>query len=70
MPTATPATEWTITSMAVPEKSYTVRHDAGHWTCTCPHFTYRLAPREGTRCKHIARILAQEGESDDEEIDT
>lgn len=30
---------------------YTVIDDNGHWTCTCPHYTYR-----NVECKHIKQV--------------
>jgi hypothetical protein len=39
---------------------YIVRQNkAGDWSCSCPHWQYRMAPIGG-HCKHIERILAQE----------
>lgn len=39
------------------EKSYEVVWDVkqGRFTCTCPHFEYRLASKPGAECKHITQ---------------
>lgn len=45
-----------VESFTVPGKTYTVRQTwSGHWTCTCPHFFYRLTDT-GKTCKHINAV--------------
>jgi SWIM zinc finger len=42
------------------ELIYIIRQSwAGEWSCSCPHWQYRLAPIGGY-CKHILTRMAQE----------
>lgn len=39
-------------------------HDQGkRWSCTCPHWLYRLA-KSGTRCKHIDQVIADNAQQE------
>jgi SWIM zinc finger len=51
---------WEVPSFSRRECLYIVRQNrAGEWSCSCPHWQYRLAPIGG-HCKHILAILGQE----------
>ena len=51
---------WEVRSMSGRALVYIVRQNqAGEWSCSCPHFTYRLAAIGG-HCKHIAQLLHEE----------
>jgi ERCC4-related helicase len=46
---------WSIPSQSRPGVEYTVSvDDAGVWSCTCPHYTYRH-----TICKHIVMVQTE-----------
>lgn len=57
-PTATRQT-WEVRSMSDRDRLYIVRQNqAGAWSCSCPDFAYRCAPKgEGHYCKHIRGVL-------------
>ena len=51
---------WEVRSMSGKDTIYIVRRNrAGEFSCSCPHWWYRLAPL-GTVCKHVAFVIAHE----------
>jgi hypothetical protein len=53
---------WEVESQTEAALVYLVRfHRDRHWSCSCPHRTWRLSKESG-HCKHIAQVIAREGE--------
>lgn len=52
-----------VSSLSDQRKEYTVAFDVKCkcWTCTCPHYIFRLKKSRG-RCQHIAMLLEFIGE--------